>query len=129
MPSTASVVIIKGAVEDRAGDTLQAVLGPKDTFDARAVVHGAAGETFLAAEETLCHRIPQLIVAERADDAVHLASRLRDADPEDEQHWRDLLQTLVRTGRLLDARLEAEALDARRHGDGGALQPESAAMV
>jgi CBS domain-containing protein len=61
-PSEFLHVIIKGAVEDRAGDMLQAVLGPKDSFDARAVVHGAAGETFLAAEETLCHRIPQPIV-------------------------------------------------------------------
>ena len=61
-PSDFLHVIIKGAVEDRAGDTLQAVLGPKDSFDARAVVHGAAGENFLAAEETLCHRIPQPIV-------------------------------------------------------------------
>src|SRR5215212_9008426 len=61
-PSEFLHIIIKGAVEDRAGDTLQAVLGPKDSFDARAVVHGAAGENFLAAEETLCHRIPQPIV-------------------------------------------------------------------
>ena len=36
-PSEFLFVIIKGAVEDRAGDTLQAVLGPKDTFDARAL--------------------------------------------------------------------------------------------
>src|SRR3954463_2066817 len=61
-PSEFLHVIIKGAVEDRAGDTLQAVLGPKDSFDARAVIHGAAGEDFIAAEETLCHRIPQPIV-------------------------------------------------------------------
>ena len=61
-PSEFLFVIIKGAVEDRAGDTLQAVLGPKDSFDARAVIHGAAGEDFIATEETLCHRIPQLIV-------------------------------------------------------------------
>src|SRR5215204_5740960 len=61
-PSEFLHVIIKGTVEDRAGDMLQAVLGPKDSFDARAVVHGAAGETFLAAEETLCHRIPRPVV-------------------------------------------------------------------
>ena len=61
-PSDFLHVIIKGAVEDRAGDTLQAVLGPKDSFDSRAVVHGAAGENFVAAEETLCHLIPQPIV-------------------------------------------------------------------
>src|SRR5215218_7420799 len=61
-PSEFLHIIIKGAVEDRAGDTLHAVLGPKDSFDARAVVHGAAGEDFLAAEETLCHRIPRPVV-------------------------------------------------------------------
>ena len=57
-PSEFLYVIIKGTIEARAGDTLQAVLGPKDSFDARAVVHGAAGENFIAAEETLCHLIP-----------------------------------------------------------------------
>jgi len=61
-PSEFLHVIIKGAVEDRAGDMLQAVLGPKDSFDSRAVVHGAAGENFVAAEETLCHLIPQPVV-------------------------------------------------------------------
>src|SRR3954463_12275347 len=61
-PSDFLHVIIKGAVEDRAGDMLQAVLGPKDAFDSRAVVHGAAGEDFVAAEETLCHLIPQPII-------------------------------------------------------------------
>jgi CBS domain-containing protein len=61
-PSEFLHVIIKGAVEDRAGDMLQAMLGPKDSFDSRALVQGAAGENFIAAEETLCHLIPQPIV-------------------------------------------------------------------
>src|SRR6516165_2944113 len=52
-------VIIKGAVEERDGDEVEAVLGPKESFDARAVVHGAAGERFIAAEETLCYLAPQ----------------------------------------------------------------------
>ena len=51
-------VVIKGAVEVRDGDTLLAVLGPKDSFDSRAVVHGAAGEDFVAVEETLCYPDP-----------------------------------------------------------------------
>ena len=38
---------------------LNAVLGPKDSFDSRALVHGAAGEDFTAAEETLCFLVPQ----------------------------------------------------------------------
>ena len=37
----------------------RAILGPKDSFDARAVVHGAAGARFIAAEETLCYLAPQ----------------------------------------------------------------------
>lgn len=61
-PSEFLHVVIKGAVEDRVGETVQAVLGPKDSFDSRAVVQGAAGENFVAAEETLCHLIPQAVV-------------------------------------------------------------------
>src|SRR3712207_3327556 len=52
-------VIIKGAVEERDQDSLHGLLGPKDSFDARAVVHGAAGEDYVASEETLCHLIPR----------------------------------------------------------------------
>ena len=48
-------VVIKGSVEVRDGSTVPTVLGPKDSFDSRALVHGAAGEDFVAAEETLCH--------------------------------------------------------------------------
>jgi signal-transduction protein with cAMP-binding, CBS, and nucleotidyltransferase domain len=52
-------VIIKGTVEERDGDEVVARLGPKDSFDARAVVHGAAGSRFIAAEETLCYLVPR----------------------------------------------------------------------
>ena len=52
-------VIIKGAVEERDGDEVAAMLSPKDSFDARAVVHGAAGSRFIAAEETLCYLVPR----------------------------------------------------------------------
>jgi CBS domain-containing protein len=55
-------VVIKGAVEARDGDALQGVLGPRDSFDSRALVHGAAGEDFLAAEETLCFLLPGALV-------------------------------------------------------------------
>jgi len=55
-------VIIKGSVEVRDGGTLNALLGPKDAFDSRAVVHGAAGEAFVAAGETLCYLIPRALV-------------------------------------------------------------------
>ena len=55
-------VVIKGSVEARDGGTLNAVLGPKDSFDSRALVHGAAGEDFTAAEETLCFLAPKAVV-------------------------------------------------------------------
>jgi CBS domain-containing protein len=55
-------VIIKGSVEEHDADMVEAVLGPKDSFDARAVVHGAAGARFIAAEETLCHLAPRATI-------------------------------------------------------------------
>lgn len=55
-------VVIKGAVEERDGDDVEAVLREKDSFDARALVHGSAGSSFVSAEETLCYVIPKDIV-------------------------------------------------------------------
>ncbi|MBV9238006.1 MAG: cyclic nucleotide-binding domain-containing protein [Xanthobacteraceae bacterium] len=55
-------VIIKGAVEERDGDALEAVLGRNESFDARALVHGTAGNRFLAAEETLCYLAPRTVI-------------------------------------------------------------------
>src|SRR5262245_62669590 len=55
-------VIIKGSVEERDGDEIEAVLGPKESFDARALVHGAAGASFVAAEETLCYLAPKPLI-------------------------------------------------------------------
>jgi CBS domain-containing protein len=52
-------VIIKGAVEERDGDEVYALLGPADVFDSRAVVHGAAGHDYVARDETLCYLIPR----------------------------------------------------------------------
>lgn len=55
-------VIIKGSVEERHDDAVQALFEVKDSFDARAVVHGAAGGSFVAAEETLCYLIPRPVI-------------------------------------------------------------------
>jgi CBS domain-containing protein len=55
-------VILKGAVEERDGDKLEAVLHAKESFDARALVQGSAGESYVAAEETLCYLAPKAIV-------------------------------------------------------------------
>src|SRR5262245_7778493 len=61
-PSEQLHVVIKGMVEERDGDELEAVLGPKESFDARALVHGAAGGSFIAAEETLCYLAPKQLI-------------------------------------------------------------------
>lgn len=58
-PSDFLHVVIKGTVEEHDDDELEAVLGPKESFDARALVHGAAGARFVAAEETLCYLAPK----------------------------------------------------------------------
>jgi CBS domain-containing protein len=55
-------VIIKGSVEEHDRDEIEAVLGPKDSFDARALVHGTGGTSFIAAEETLCYQVPRDLV-------------------------------------------------------------------
>jgi CBS domain-containing protein len=55
-------IIIKGRVEEREGEETEAELGAKESFDARALVHGSAGASFVAAEETLCHLAPKDIV-------------------------------------------------------------------
>jgi CBS domain-containing protein len=52
-------VIIKGTVEERDGAGLLALLGPKDSFDSRALVHGQGGHAFFAREETLCYVVPK----------------------------------------------------------------------
>jgi CBS domain-containing protein len=55
-------VVIKGAVEERDGEETLGVLHAKDSFDARALVQGAAGSSFVAAEETLCYLVPKAII-------------------------------------------------------------------
>ncbi len=57
-------VIIKGAVAEKIGEETEALLGPKDTFDSEAVVHGSAGASFAAVEETLCYLLPRVLILE-----------------------------------------------------------------
>ena len=57
-------VVIKGSVEERDGEKIEAVLRPKDTFDARSLVHGPAATSFVAADETLCYLLPKAVVLE-----------------------------------------------------------------
>ena len=58
-PATHLHIVLKGSVEARDGETVDAVLGAKESFDARAVVHGTSGEDYIAAEETLCYLVPK----------------------------------------------------------------------
>lgn len=53
-----------GSIEERDGEKIEAVLGPKDTFDARSLVHGPAGSSFVAADEMLCYLLPKALVLE-----------------------------------------------------------------
>ncbi len=61
-PTDALYVVIKGTIEEQDGSGLLALLGPKDSFDSRALVHGKSGHAFLAREETLCYVAPKAAV-------------------------------------------------------------------
>lgn len=61
-------VIIKGAVEERAETGVESILGPKDSFDARSLLHAKTESRFVAASETLCYLIPRELVIQLAQD-------------------------------------------------------------
>ncbi|ACL55097.1 DUF294 nucleotidyltransferase-like domain-containing protein [Methylobacterium nodulans] len=101
-------VVIKGAVEARNQGALLAVLRAGDTFDARAVVHGEAGENFVAAEETLCFLIPRevivrLVHANSAFAAFFYAEISRKLDALASWQRRESMDSVLRT-RIRDAR-------------------------
>jgi CBS domain-containing protein len=52
-------VVIKGSAEERNGEVIEALLGPGDSFDSRALVQGNNALAFVAREETLCYVIPR----------------------------------------------------------------------
>jgi CBS domain-containing protein len=58
-PAEALYVVIKGEVEERAGEEIVAILGPKDSFDSRALVQGQSAHAFLSREETLLYQLPR----------------------------------------------------------------------
>nr|WP_294552493.1 putative nucleotidyltransferase substrate binding domain-containing protein [uncultured Rhodopila sp.] len=60
-PAEALHVVIKGVVEERDGEEVTALLGPKDCFDGRALVQGRSGSAFAAREETLCYLLPRQV--------------------------------------------------------------------
>jgi CBS domain-containing protein len=58
-PASALFVVIKGTIEERDANDLLALLGPKDSFDSRALIQGKSGHAFVAREETLCYSCPK----------------------------------------------------------------------
>ena len=67
-------VVIKGQVEEREGSELVAMLGPKDSFDARALMHGKSPHAFIAREETLCYLLPKAMTLALIGDNPRFAS-------------------------------------------------------
>ncbi len=101
-------VIIKGAVEERIGQETASVLGPKDTFDSGAVVHGSGSADFVAAEETLCFLLPkqtilELIKKNQAFAAFFYSDLSRRLDAFAEQRNPQGFDSVLRT-RVKDAR-------------------------
>jgi CBS domain-containing protein len=73
-PASALFVVIKGTIEERDDRDLLALLGPKDSFDSRALVHGKSGYAFLAREETLCYVIPKAMTLDLIQSNPRFAS-------------------------------------------------------
>ena len=67
-------VVIKGQVEEREGPELVAMLGPKDSFDARAMMHGRSGHAFVAHEESLCYLLPKAVTLALVAENTRFAS-------------------------------------------------------
>ena len=67
-------VVIKGTVEERDGEELIALLGPKDSFDSRAIVEGAAAHSYIAREETLAYLIPKALTLRLIRDNARFGS-------------------------------------------------------
>ena len=98
------VVVIKGTVEERDGTELVALLGPKDSFDSRALVHGRSGHGFVSRDETLAYLLPRAVVLQFIQSNPRFASffyleisRKLDAmaSDEDEQRVGSLMRARV----------------------------------
>ena len=106
------VVVIKGTVEERDGTELVALLGPKDSFDSRALVHGRSGHGFVSRDETLAYLLPRAVVLQFIQSNPRFASffyleisRKLDAmaSDEDEQRVGSLMRARVSDVRLQPA--------------------------
>ncbi|WP_338691733.1 putative nucleotidyltransferase substrate binding domain-containing protein [Bradyrhizobium sp. 26S5] len=102
--SQALFVVIKGTIEERDGTDLLALLGPNDSFDSRALVHGKSGHAFLARDETLCYSAPRPAVLDLIQNNPRFASFFyRDIARKLDEFVRD--QDEQRHGSMMRARI------------------------
>jgi CBS domain-containing protein len=117
VPAEALYIVNKGVVEERAADELMTLLGPKDSFDSRALVQGQSNHAFVAREETLCYLLPRAVALDLIQANPRFAaffylelSRKLDAMARDEEDSR--VGTLMRA-RVSDMNLSpASFIDA-----------------
>jgi CBS domain-containing protein len=67
-------VVIKGTIEERDGEELVALLGPKDSFDTRAVVQGSSARSFVSRDEALCYVLPRALVLKLIQENARFAA-------------------------------------------------------
>lgn len=60
-------VVLEGHVHERRGGEIAAAFGPRDRFGLRALYGGRSG-SFIAAEDTICHLIPQAVLEQLGRD-------------------------------------------------------------
>jgi len=96
-------VVIKGTVEERDQADLLALLGPKDSFDSRALVHGKSGHGFFAREETLCYVIPKKVTLDLIQANARFAAFF----------YREISQKLDEIAREEEARRYGSLMHAR----------------
>ncbi|MFO1116677.1 MAG: putative nucleotidyltransferase substrate binding domain-containing protein [Beijerinckiaceae bacterium] len=74
VPGEFLFVVIKGTVEERDGEELVALLGPKDSFDSRAIVQGTSAHAFVARDETLAYLAPKETILRLINDNPRFGS-------------------------------------------------------
>jgi CBS domain-containing protein len=121
-------VVIKGVVEERDGDEIVTIHGPKDSFDSKAVIEGRARADFVVQEEAICYVLPRGVVRALADANPAFAAFL----------YRDISRRLealaTREGgaelqALMAARVRQAFIRPPVYIDGGATVVDSAALM
>ncbi|MBI1209088.1 MAG: CBS domain-containing protein [Azospirillum sp.] len=63
-------VILSGSVVERRGANPVAYYGPRDCFDTKALFGTREPNTFIAAEDTICHLVPRAVITDLARENV-----------------------------------------------------------